>query len=88
MGATWCTYQKFLQQRNKSDTDLKLILEQMLYDLTLGFSMANDKHTRYASGHVREFIAAFGLAVPEQGDNDAEFSTDDEARPPSPPPDF
>jgi hypothetical protein len=85
MDATWYNYDKFLKQRNRPDKDLLLILEQMLYDLTLWFAMANDKHTRYDNAHVRAFIAAFGLAEPEPGDADAEFSTDDEARPASPP---
>ena len=92
MGATWYNYDKFLKQEHRPDTDLKLILEQMLYDLTLWYSMENSKHvhTRYANAHVRAFIAAFGLAhnEPVYHDISPAPSTDDEARPPSPPADW
>jgi hypothetical protein len=88
MGATWYNYEKFLKQVHKPDADLKLILEQMLYDLTLWYSMENSKHvhTRYANAHVGAFIAAFGLAhiEPVYHDIIPVSSSDDEPRPPSP----
>lgn len=64
MGATWHTYLR-IRDKPKSDSydaKCKLIVEQMLYDLRMWDSIANDvKPTRYTSHHVTAFIKHFGL---------------------------
>jgi hypothetical protein len=57
----------------------------MIYDLTIWFSILNDKHTRYASANVTAFIQAFGLVHNEPADGD-QPSTDDERAPSAPVP--
>ena len=85
MGATWKMYE--LNEARPQDTDedkekvmqrRHLVLEQMLYDLTLWFSMLNDVKTRYCSAHVAAFIRAFDLRPDEVTDNEPEASSDDE----------
>jgi DNA repair exonuclease SbcCD ATPase subunit len=88
MGATWCMYQvneaKILQltaldrdQIKACDDQRLLVLEQMLYDLTLYYTMHNETKTRYANKHVTVFIKAFKLTE-ESPDGEAANSTDDE----------
>jgi hypothetical protein len=93
MGATWCMYQaneaKILQlpqqdltqqdrDKRKACNDQRLlVLEQMLYDLTLYYTMLNEPRTRYANKHVTAFIEAFKLTE-EPPDGLAPNSTDDE----------
>jgi hypothetical protein len=92
MGATWCVYE---QNENKiarlqpgpDRTELEkkrlTVLRQMIYDLTIWFSMDDDKHTRYSSGHVAAFIHNFGLQHTELADGN-QPSTDDEPAPSDP----
>jgi hypothetical protein len=88
MVATWCMYQaneaKILQlteldrdKRKACDDQRLLVLEQMLYDLTLYYTMNNETKTRYANKHVTAFIKAFKLTE-EPPDGEADYSTDDE----------
>jgi multidrug efflux pump subunit AcrA (membrane-fusion protein) len=92
MGATWCVYEQNekniarLQpgpERTELEKKRLTVLRQMIYDLTIWFSMDNDKHTRYASAHVAAFIKAFGLVHTEPADG-GQVSTDDEREPPAP----
>jgi hypothetical protein len=53
-----------------------------MYDLTMWNSIANDKHTRYTSNYVRDFIRAFGLYVTDIPSAAAEDSTDEDEPPP------
>jgi hypothetical protein len=62
-----------------------LVLLQMLYDLTMWFSMENRPHkTRYMSHHVQAFITAFGLDNNELINSNVDSSDDDGQGPPSP----
>ncbi len=68
------------------NANLLLICRQMVYDLTMWYSMDNTpKHTRYTSAHVASFINAFGLNTQELQDGRAESSDDDDAPGPAPP---
>ena len=86
MGATWKMYLANEAESQKTDDQKKkvmdrrfLVLEQMLYDLTLWFSMLNNVKTRYCSAHVTAFIHAFGLRNDETRDPNAEASSDEDA---------
>jgi hypothetical protein len=94
MGATWCVYEqnekkiaKLLPGADRTELDKRrlTVLRQMIYDLTIWFSILNDKHTRYASANVTAFIQAFGLVHNEPADGD-QPSTDDERAPSAPVP--
>ena len=64
MGATWHTYLRIRAKPTSStyNSKCKLIVEQMLYDLRMWDSIANDvKPTRYTSHHVTAFIKHFNL---------------------------
>jgi hypothetical protein len=66
------------------EADRDLVLRQMLYDLTMWFSIRNNpKKTRYLSHNASEFIAAFGLDTDETA-NGTIYSTDDEDGPGGP----
>jgi hypothetical protein len=66
------------------EADRDLVLRQMLYDLTMWFSIRNNpKKTRYLSHNASEFIAAFGLDTDETP-NGTIYSTDDEDGPGGP----
>jgi predicted nucleic acid-binding Zn-ribbon protein len=68
------------------NADLLLVCRQMVYDLTMWYSMQNTpKHTRYASAHVTSFITEFGLNTNERLDGKVESSDDDDAPGPAPP---
>jgi hypothetical protein len=64
-------------QRKACDKQRLLVLEQMLYELTLYYTMNNEPRTRYANKHVTAFIQAFELTE-EQPEGLAANSTDDE----------
>jgi hypothetical protein len=92
MGATWCVYevneQKIAKlqpgpERTELEKKRLTVLRQMIYDLTIWFSIDNAKHTRYASAHVAAFIHNFGLENNEPADG-GQASTDDEREPPAP----
>jgi hypothetical protein len=92
MGATWCVYEQNEKniaklQSGADGTELYkkrlTVLRQMIYDLTIWFSMDNDKYTRYASAYVAAFIRNFGLENTEPADGD-QPSTDDERAPSAP----
>ena len=85
MGATWKMHLDNEARLQVTDDQKKavmdrrhLVLEQMLYDLTLWFSMLNDVKTRYCSAHVAAFIRAFDLRPDEVTGNEPEASSDDE----------
>jgi hypothetical protein len=65
-----------------------LVLRQMLYDLTMWYSMQNRPHkTRYMSHHVQAFITAFGLDNSELTNSNVDSSDDDGPGPPADPAD-
>jgi predicted nucleic acid-binding Zn-ribbon protein len=61
------TFDSTLQTRLDAwNADLLLVCRQMVYDLTMWYSMRNTpKHTRYTSAHVTSFITEFGLTTNE-----------------------
>jgi hypothetical protein len=66
------------------EAERDLVLRQMLYDLTMWFSIRNNpKKTRYLSHNASEFIAAFVLDTDETP-NGTIYSTDDEDGPGGP----
>jgi hypothetical protein len=72
-------------QIKEYEANRDLILRQMLYDLTMWYSMANTpKKTRYMSHHVQAFITAFGLANSENTTGTVDSSDDDGPGPPPP----
>jgi hypothetical protein len=80
--ASWSmsTQQEFKTWEEHRD----LILRQMLYDLTMWYSMANSpKKTRYMSHHVQAFITAFGLDNNEFTTGTVDSSDDDGPGPPA-----
>jgi DNA repair exonuclease SbcCD ATPase subunit len=63
-GGTWAKCVSIVENPNHSkyEARCKLIVEQLLYDLTMWDSIANEiKPTRYTSHHVAEFIKHFKL---------------------------
>ena len=71
-------------ETNAWEADRDLVLRQMLYDLTMWFSIRNNpKKTRYLSHNASEFIAAFGLDTDETASGTI-YSTDDEDGPGGP----
>ncbi len=66
-GGTWANCLRVLENsaHSKYEARCKLIVEQLLYDLTMWDSIANEiKPTRYTSRHVTEFIKHFKLNPP------------------------
>jgi hypothetical protein len=87
MGGTWAEYlaNESDAQTAKAKHDRRvLVLEMLLYDLTMWFSMANVPHTRYTSRNVQKFITAFELPTLELANDQAASSSDDDAPPPPP----
>ncbi len=85
MGGTWCMYLKFVMDKRQIRTwdlyreDRDLVLHQMLYDLTMWFSISNTpKKTRYMSSHVQAFIDTFQLENNELTDGTVPSSDDDD----------
>jgi len=98
MGGTWSLWLanqaelKVLRARPQSEATKKdiakaekqqdLLFQCVMYDLTMWNSIANDKHTRYTSHYVHDFMRAFGLYVTDIPSAAAEDSTDDDEPPP------
>ncbi len=83
MGATWCMWLQntaIKKRTTKLNEQRDTIFRQILYDLTMWDSIANeDKKTRYVPAHTAGFIKTYKLRNTETVDNDAPFSSDDEA---------
>ncbi len=72
-------------QIKKYEDNRDLVLRQMLYDLTMWYSMENRPHkTRYMSHHVQAFITAFDLDNNELTNSNVDSSDDDGPGPPTP----
>jgi hypothetical protein len=75
----------YAKQSREYEQNLRVILRQTLYDLTMWDSILNSpKKTRYMSHNVQKFIDAYGLDNNEPTDSLQESSDDD--APDAPPP--
>jgi uncharacterized protein (DUF302 family) len=83
MGATWCMWLQntaITKRTPALDEERDTIFRQILYDLTMWDSIANeDKKTRYVSAYTEGFIKTYKLSNSEIVDANAPASSDDEA---------